>query len=273
MKLDVFFTPAESAGVELPERVVVIDVLRATSTMVEALANGARAIVPVATADDAARMAQNIGRDSVLLCGERKALPIEGFDLGNAPVEFTAERVGEKSLIMTTTNGTRAFLSVAERRAGPGDGEANVILAGSFLNLSAITRRLAARPIVVLADGAVRAATEATTEPATESDGPPPAALVCAGREGRFALEDAVCAGAVVRGLEAAGVALTLNDGAVAARALASRHMRDLERMLELTAAGRHLREVGRGEDLAFCAALDRTDVIPRFRDRKITLE
>jgi 2-phosphosulfolactate phosphatase len=268
VKLDVFFTPAELAGVELPERVVVIDVLRATSTMVEALANGARAIVPVATADDAARMAQNIGRDSVLLCGERKALPIEGFDLGNAPAEFTAERVGEKSLIMTTTNGTRAFLSVAERRGGPGDAEANVILAGSFLNLSAITERVAGRPIGALADGAGPAAAEAT-----ELDGPPPAALVCAGREGRFALEDAVCAGAVVRGLEAAGVPLTLNDGAIAARALASRHMRDLERMLELTVAGRHLREVGRGEDLAFCAALDRTAVIPRFRDRKITLE
>jgi phosphosulfolactate phosphohydrolase-like enzyme len=74
-------TPGELAGLELPERVVVVDVLRATSTMVEALANGARAIVPVATVDEAARMAQNIGRDTVLLCGERKGLPIEGFDL------------------------------------------------------------------------------------------------------------------------------------------------------------------------------------------------
>jgi 2-phosphosulfolactate phosphatase len=254
VKLDIFFTPAELAGVELPERVVVIDVLRATSTMVEALANGARAILPVASVDDAARMAQSIGRDSVLLCGERKALPIEGFDLSNAPPDFTAERVADMSLIMTTTNGTRAFLTVAERRGGPGDGEANVILAGSFLNLAAITERLVA--------------------PASDPPAPPPSAvIVCAGREGRFALEDAVCAGAMVRGMEAAGVALELNDGALAARALAARHMRDLERMLELTAAGRHLVEVGRGEDLAFCAAVDRTDVIPRFRDRKITLE
>jgi len=246
MNLDVFFTPGELAGMDLPERVVVVDVLRATSTIVEALHNGARAIVPVANVDDAARIAQNIGRDSVLLCGERKARNIEGFDLGNAPPEFTAERVRDKSLVMTTTNGTGAFLSVAERR-GQGDAEAQEILAASFLNLSAITKRLHS------AGGAV--------------------AIVCAGRAGRFALEDAVCAGAVVRGLEDEGGGYRLNDGATAARALEGRHRRDLERMLELTAAGRHLIEVGRREDLAFCATVDRTDAIPRFRDRKITLE
>jgi 2-phosphosulfolactate phosphatase len=270
VNVEVYFTPGEVAGLELPERVVVIDVLRATSTIVEALANGARAILPVATADEAARIAQSIGRDSVLLCGERKALPIEGFDLGNAPVEFTADQVADKSLVMTTTNGTRAFVAVGERRSAVGasggaggggaagaragasgadgaEAEAAVVLAGSFLNLSAVIARLAGRSA--------------------------PTALVCAGREGRFALEDAVCAGAVVNGLESAGASLDLNDGAMAARSLASHYMGNLQGMLELTAAGRHLVEVGRGEDLAFCAALDRTDVVPRFQDRKITLE
>jgi 2-phosphosulfolactate phosphatase len=249
VRVEVFFTPAEITGIELPERVVVVDVLRATSTMVEALANGAKAILPVGTGDEAVRMAQNLGRDSVLLCGERKALPIDGFDLGNAPPDFTAEHVAGKSLVMTTTNGTRAFLAVADRRGGPGSDEANVILAGSFLNLGAVTARLAA------------------------GDDDPPAAIVCAGREGRFALEDAVLAGAIIRGLEDAGRALEVNDAGVAAQALAGGHMANLQRMLELTAAGRHLMSVGRGEDLSFCARLDRTDVIPRFRDRKISLE
>lgn len=250
MRLDVFFTPGELVGQDLADRVVVIDVLRATSTMVEALSNGARAIFPVATVDDAARIAQNIGRDSVLLCGERKALPIEGFDLGNAPPEFTAKEVRGKSLVMTTTNGTRALLAVAERRGG-GEADGVQVLAGSFLNLSSVIRRLGPG----------------------EGGTPGAAAVVCAGREGRFALEDAVCAGAVVRGLEAAGVAMELNDGARAARALAADYMADVEGMLEVTAAGRHLREVGRGDDLSFCAAVDRTDAIPRFRDRKLTLE
>lgn len=251
MKVQVFFTPGELAAIELPERVVVLDVLRATSTIVEALANGARAIVPVGTVDEAARMAQNIGRDSVLLCGERRGLPIEGFDLGNAPPEFTAEQVAGKSLVMTTTNGTRAFLAVAERRTGQGEADASEILAGAFLNLTTIIERL--RP----AEGTEGAAV----------------ALVCAGREGRFALEDAVCAGAVVRGLADAGAAVELNDGGMAARTLAGRYMRDLGGVLERTAAGRHLESIGRGEDVAFCAAVDRTDIVPRFRDRKITLE
>ena len=246
MRLDVHFTPAELAGIELPDRVVVIDVLRATSTLVEALANGARAVFPVATADDAARIAQNVGRDSVLLCGERKGLPIEGFDLGNSPLEFSADRVADLSLVMTTTNGTRAFLTVAERRSAKADPEATRILAGSFLNLGAVVERL--------------------------RGGTGTMALVCAGREGRFALEDAVCAGAIVRRL-ADGGALELNDGAAAAGALADRHMERLEALLAATAAGAHLRAIGREEDLAFCATLDRTDVVPRFRDRKITLE
>lgn len=247
MKLDVYFTPGELSGAELPDRVVVIDVLRATSTLVEALANGARAVFPVATADDAARIAQGIGRDTVLLCGERKGLPIEGFDLGNSPLEFTADRVADHSLVMTTTNGTRGFLAVAERRGGKADAESTKILAGSFLNLGAIVARLREAEL--------------------------PTALVCAGREGRFALEDAVCAGAMVRGLTEAGLDLEANDAAAAADALASRHMPKLEALLAATAAGTHLRGIGREDDVSFCATVDRTDVVPRFRDRKITLE
>ncbi|MFO7892770.1 MAG: 2-phosphosulfolactate phosphatase [Longimicrobiales bacterium] len=245
MRLDVFFTPGE-LGPELPGRVVVVDVLRATSTMVEALANGARALFPVATADDAARIAQNIGRDSVLLCGERKGLPIEGFDLGNSPAEFDGERVAELSLVMTTSNGTRAFLAVAERWAGPGDDGTGAILAGSLLNLSAAARALA--------------------------DGGGAAAIVCAGRDGRFGLDDALCAGALIRALEDAGADPVLNDAGAAARSLVGRRRRFVP-ALEETAAGRHLNDIGRAEDIAFCARVDRTDVVPRFRDRKITAE
>lgn len=245
MRLDVYFTPGE-LGTELPGRVVVVDVLRATSTLVEALSNGARAVFPVGTADDAARIAQNLGRDSVLLCGERKGLPIEGFDLGNSPAEFDGERVEDLSLVMTTSNGTRAFLAVAERWAGPGDDGTGAILAGSLLNLSATARALA--------------------------EGEAAAAIVCAGRDGRFGLDDALCAGALIRALVDAGVDPALNDAGAAARSLVGRR-RSFAPALEETAAGRHLNDIGRAEDIAFCARVDRTDVVPRFRDRKITAE
>lgn len=246
MRLDVFFTPAELASVELPDRVVVVDVLRATSTIVEALASGARAVFPVGTADDAARIAQNVGRDSVLLCGERKGLPIEGFDLGNAPAEFTADRVDGLSLVMTTSNGTRAFMAVAERWAGKSDREDDGILAGAFLNLSAVAETLAE-----------------TGEPA---------AVVCAGREGEFGLDDALCAGALVRALEEVGVPLETNDGAAAARTLVGRRQHMASALAD-TAAGRYLAEIDRAEDVGFCAEIDRTDLVPRFQDRKITAE
>lgn len=247
MTLDVYFTPGELVGLDLPDVVVVVDVLRATSTIVEALANGARAVLPVTSADEAARLAQNVGRDSVLLCGERKGLAIEGFDLGNSPAEFEADRVRDKALVMTTTNGTRAFLAVAERRAGKADAPTTRILAGSLLNLGALAARLAG---------------EST-----------PIAIVCAGREGRFALEDAVCAGALAERLVEDAPGRELNDGARAARQFANRCGDDYQAVLASTAAGRHLASIGRAEDLAFCARVDRTDVVPRFRDRKITLE
>ena len=247
MRLDVYFTPGELTTAELPERVVVVDVLRATSTIVEALANGARAVFPVATADDAARIAQNIGRDSVLLCGERKGLPIEGFDLGNAPAEFTAEAVEGSALVMTTSNGTRAFLAVAERWAGPGDDGTGGILAGTFLNLSAVARALA-------------------------GSGDASAVIVCAGRDGRFGLDDALCAGALIEAVEALGVEPVLNDAATAARRLVDRS-EDPTTLLADTAAARYLTEIGRAEDIAFCAQVDRTALVPRFRDRKITAE
>lgn len=243
MKVDTFFTPPELRGAEAASVIVVIDVLRATSTIVEAMANGARAIFPVATAEDAAGLAQSLGRDSALLCGERNGLPIEGFDLGNAPGEFTADTVADKALVMTTTNGTRAFLTVAER-AGGTDAGASIVV-GSFLNLGAVVTKL--------------------------KDAGGPVALLCAGREGRFALEDAHCAGAIIQGLESADMALEMNDAGVAARRLAN-GKRSITRAFGATAAGRHLTEIGRKDDLAFCAQVDRSDRVPEFRERKITV-
>lgn len=269
MKLDVYFTPGELAAVELPARVVVIDVLRATSTMVEALANGARTVFPVGTADDAAKIAQNIGRDSVLLCGERKGLSIEGFDLGNSPLEFHRKAVAGKALVMTTTNGTRAFVAVAERRGGVPEADSLVVPA-AFLNLGAVTALLAEPRSRTAGETGAAAASAPRGKAAATPDA---VAVVCAGREGRFALEDAVCAGGIVRGLEAEGVALDPNDAALAAGVLADQHLPELEKMMAGTAAGAQLTGIGRAEDLAFCATMDRTDIVPRFRDRKITLE
>jgi 2-phosphosulfolactate phosphatase len=235
--LDVVFTPLELSGASVGERtVVVLDVLRATSTILEALVNGAQAVVPVDSVEAAVRKAEEIGRDHALLCGERDTQPIAGFPLGNSPQEFTAERVSGKTLVMTTTNGTRALVL---------GGTAARCVVGSFLNLSAVARSI----------------------------GGDDALIVCAGREGRFALEDALCAGAIVRRVMRDDSARPrLNDAARTAMLLARRYEQNLERVLLRCAAGRRLRETGRARDVRYCARADRHARVPIVRERRVTL-
>jgi len=237
MKVEVFFTPGALEAADVSGRtVVVIDVLRATTTIAQAIAAGARAVYPVPSVDEAARLAHTLGREDVLLCGERRCLPIEGFDLGNSPREFTAERVAGKALVMSTTNGTYA-ISLA---SGAGR-----VMTASFVNLAAVIDALAGETEVM---------------------------VVCAGREGSFALEDAVCAGLLLEGLaDRSASALEGCDAMDAARALAARFAPTPE-MLAGTVAGRNLVAAGLGGDLATCAERDRLDVVPVIRDRHIEL-
>ena len=237
MRIEVAFTASERGSPAAGGRTaVVLDVLRATSTIVEALVNGARRVIPVGTVEEAVAKKNELGRDAALLCGERGGRPIPGFDLGNSPLEFTADAVTGRALVMTTTNGTPALLSTTG---------AGVCLIGALLNVEAVAQRVADHGNDVL--------------------------IVCAGREGRFAIEDAVCAGVLVQRIRAVGRApLRLDDGARAAITLAGRG--DLTRTLQRSAAGRALRRIGRGDDIAFCAQLDRHAVVPVFEQHRIEL-
>lgn len=238
MRIDVVLTPGELTAPDIAERtVVVVDVLRASSTIVEALGAGAKAIYPVASIEDALRLANTFGRDEVLLSGERKCLPIEGFDLGNSPREFTAARVKGKTLIMSTTNGTNVMALTA--------GAGRVFIA-SLLNLGAIVNELE----------------RAELEPI----------LLCSGRENRFALEDAVCAGELAtRLMKARPDDWQLNDDALAATALAKTYDSGPD-LFRRTTAGKLIIGAGLESDLAFCAQVDRHDIVPVLHDRNITL-
>src|SRR5437867_10138631 len=112
MRIDVFVTPLGLNAGDLTGRgVVVIDVLRATTTVITALANGAKAVIPAATSEEAVRLASNLEKDGVVLAGERKSVKIEGFALGNSPREMTAAAVGGKTIVLSTTNGTPALVA------------------------------------------------------------------------------------------------------------------------------------------------------------------
>lgn len=238
MTIDVAFTPAEIAGSAGDRTVVVIDVLRATSTILEALVNGAQAVVPVDSVELAVSKAQEIGRDHAILCGERDMQPIAGFMLGNSPLEFTPDRVAGKTLVMTTTNGTRALVV---------GGTGARCYAGSLLNASAVAE-------VVAGDESVL--------------------LLCAGRENRFALEDALCAGAIARRIRArlGRRSIRATDSARTAMLLARRFEPDLPGLLQRTAAGRRLAELGREADIEHCARADLHDRVPIVRERRVTL-
>jgi 2-phosphosulfolactate phosphatase len=238
MRARVYFTVAEFDPAGLPERtVVVLDVLRATSTIVTALASGARAVYPALGPEEAVRLAASLGRDQTLLCGERRGLKVEGYHLGNSPSEFTPEAVAGKRLVMSTTNGTRAFLTVAT---------AQRVHAGALLNLAAVARAVATAGEV---------------------------SILCAGRDDRFALEDAVCAGLLLRRVaETRGEALELDDAGKTAVLLAERYTPDANFLSE-TAAGQALAEIGLGGDTQDCARLDVVDIVPEMSERMIRLE
>lgn len=236
MRIDVRFSVEGLHDADLPgATAVVIDVLRATTSMVQGLASGARAIYPTASTEEAVKLLQSIGRDDTLLCGEHRAKMIEGYHLGNSPAEFTAEVVEGKRLIMNTTNGTRAFLAAEG---------ADRVIAGAFRNLGAVTVAVAGVERLVVA---------------------------CAGRSGAFALEDALCAGHLIRRLRAAtGEPLDLGDGAMAAEALTDSF--PVLESLTATAAGRDLAEAGLAADVADCARFDVHPVVPELVDRVIRL-
>lgn len=238
MRIDVYYTvPEVDPSAVAGRTAVVIDAIRATTSMTEALCNGARAVFPTESTEDALKLAASLGRDGTLLCGERKGVRIEGFDLGNSPKEFKAGVVDDKQLVMSTTNGTRALLAVEE---------ADAVYAAAFVNLSAVARRIADSESLV---------------------------VLCAGKEDRFSLDDTLCAGHLVSRLmeNEVGGAFELNDAAQGAVALAQSYPVS-EAVLRATAAGMALIEIGLGADLADCADLDRYDRVPEMRDRMIVL-
>ncbi len=239
MKIDVFFTPLGLAAGDLGGRgVVVIDVLRATTTVVTALANGAKAVIPAATSEEAVRLASNLEKDGVLLAGERKSLKIEGFALGNSPREMTPATVAGKTIVLATTNGTPAL--VAAQGGDP-------VLVGAPVNFRALTAR--AHEVVA---------------------GRRDLVIICAGREKQFAIEDAYTAGRLVKGVKKGVRKVELNDAARAAVAL-TRQFATWQEALENSEAARQLADVDLGDDVAFAAKADRFGVVPTYADRRIT--
>jgi len=236
--VEVAVAPYGMAELELGARAVaVIDVLRACTTIAYALDAGARGVVPAETVEDAMRLAQTLGRDSTVLGGERGGERIDGFDRGNSPREYGAAVVEGRTIVLTTSNGSRALAEASAARA---------CVAATFVNLSAAARRLATHDVVT---------------------------IVCAGSGPLFSLEDFVCAGWLSRELRRLDPDRRPDDGARAAEAAAAGHGDDLPGFLRSTDHGRRLIGLGFEADLDLAAEVDRFEVVPELRDGRLTVE
>ncbi len=234
MELHVAFLPAE-AGDCRGRAVAVIDVIRATTSLLIMAERGCDGVV-IAPTVDAAR-AYGAAHDGVLLAGEQGGRAPEGFDFGNSPAAFARADLAGRRVVFATTNGTRALHFARE---------APVVVIACLRNRTAAAR--------ALTDEAVRGGRDIT--------------LICSGREGRFGLDDAYTAGAIVEAIvRDASPAPVLTDASAAARALFDAYP-DADTLFPTTWAGRNVIEIGLGADLRVCAELDRSVVVPRIGER-----
>ncbi len=268
MKIDLVLTAAEIDGHPLEGKTaVVFDVLRATSTIATFLGNGGSAVIPVLTENEAILFAGHRGAPGsppagqILLAGERGGLKIEGFKHGNSPLEYPPGLVAGNTLVLTTSNGTRAIRAAAD---------SGYILAGSLLNIAATARSALAKNLDIF--------------------------LLCAGSDDRVSLEDTLAAGYFVmhsiamsdpvhetkpnsytdhgiikHGGPEPGGRLQLADSALVALRLAQHYDGAPLQAFYQSSHGQKLLRLGMGRDLEWCAALDRYDFACVYRDGRIT--
>jgi 2-phosphosulfolactate phosphatase len=231
-RIEVCFTPGEYAYYKDEfEIVVVIDVLRATSAMCAAFDNGILSIIPVPTIEEALEY-KNKG---YLVGAERKGQIVEGFDFGNSPFSYMKEEFKGKEVVLTTTNGTKS-LEVAK--------DAETVVVGSFLNLTALSKWLSKQDKNVL--------------------------CLCSGWQDKFNLEDTICAGAISDFLISTGNFISIEDSSIAAKYLFLSAKDNYLGYLKSSSHRRRLKHLNLNEDIKYCLTPDQTDVIPILINGKL---
>ncbi len=221
---------AAAARPELTENktVVVIDVLRVTSVMLTALANGAKEVVPAVSPEEALQKSFLYNVEDVLLGGERNAMKIEGFHLGNSPLEYTRENVSGKTVIITTTNGTRALNNCLN---------AQKVYIGAFLNVAALVEQLKTEEEVV---------------------------LFCSGTNNNFSLDDGICAAMIINEL-AKEKQLALSDFSSMLLTTYRTNPDNLATLLQDCYHLNLLKQKGFERDVTFCLQNSLYNIVPQM--------
>lgn len=237
MKLSIFHTPELTPATVDADCAIAVDVLRATSTIVTALASGAEAVQVFSDLEKLLATSETWLPEKRLRAGERGGAKVEGFDFGNSPLECTPERVGGRRLFISTTNGTRALQCI---EAAP------IVLAAALINRHAVVQHILEKK-------------------------PETVWIVGSGWEGGFSLEDTVCAGAIAHTLQAElGCPmedLAGNDEVVGAVSLYREWQHDLLSLFHQATHGQRLLRLNCQDDLKYCSQTDTVDVLPIQRE------
>lgn len=235
MKVDIIFTADEVSQEKTEGKIcVVIDVLRATSVMVTALHNGAEKIFPFKDIKIIQERCENL--KNIIKCGERNALKINGFDLGNSPLEFTKEKVFGKDIYMSTTNGTKAVENSLS---------AEKIIICSFLNIKSVSEKLLEYKKDVV--------------------------IVCAGTNGKFSLDDTLCAGLIIKEMQK-HTEIQMNDVLLAAVRISESH-ENIKDILKGSTHYERLLSLGFEKDMEHIFSLNKYSIVPEYKNGYISIK
>ena len=237
MQAELYLTPVQLTRIAGENRtVVVIDVLRATTSICAALQAGARGVIPVDEPGEAGEIWTKIGSENAVLAGERNGVKIENFNLGNSPAEFTADAVGGKFVILTTTNGTPVFANALK---------AGAVISCALVNVSAVAERVAGEDRDVI--------------------------IICSGREGNFSIEDTLCGGMLLHLLSTVyRKELTLNDAASLAVLLYRSNKTAIKQTIRQGEHGKFLESIGFEGDIELASGIDSIPVVPIMQDGRL---
>jgi 2-phosphosulfolactate phosphatase len=233
MKIDIIISAGDIRKDKIYDKtVIVIDMLRATSVITTAIAKGCKEVIPLLTVEEAMELVRE-NRQQHILGGERKALKIEGFDCSNSPLEYGCESVKDKTIVLTTTNGTRAIRG--------SEGARNIII-GAMINGAVVAKK-----VLELNNDVV---------------------IVNAGTYDEFSIDDFICSGYIIECIrELSNV--ELSDIAVTAHYI-YKNNEDIFSFIKLASHYKRIEELGLKDDLEYCCNKSIVDVVPEYRDGKI---
>lgn len=246
MLIDAYLTPEfkETDNQFNNSIVIMIDVLRASTTVCSALYHGAKEVIPVETTDKAVKIYSSLSKDVRFLGGERNGVKLNGFDAGNSPLEYTDDKILNKSIILTTTNGTLTFNKAKV---------ANYKIVGGFININAI---------IVFVNEILSDHTNINK-----------IIFLCAGNNGRLSFEDTLCAGAFINEFSGQLQDKVLTDTALAASDLYKHHFDNLVDFLKSRDHGSHLQKIGFEKDLDISFSMNIYPVVPLVNGNTIKLK